>query len=60
MLRKLFACAAALAAVAAAPADARTEKIKVHGVSLEGNLEGNSPDRDVYEMRRSEIMAASS
>ena len=48
MLRKLFACAAALAAVAAAPADARTEKIKVHGVSLEGNLEGNSPDRDVY------------
>ncbi|GAA0546073.1 S-formylglutathione hydrolase FrmB [Rhizomicrobium palustre] len=23
------------------------ERIKVHGVSLEGNLEGNSPDRDV-------------
>jgi S-formylglutathione hydrolase len=24
------------------------EKIKVHGKSLEGNLEGDSPDRDVY------------
>ena len=23
------------------------ERIKVHGVSLEGNLEGDSPDRDV-------------
>ena len=48
MLRKLFACAAASTAVVAAPAEARTEKIKVHGASLEGNLEGNSPDRDVY------------
>src|SRR5262245_30044934 len=24
------------------------ERIKVHGKSLEGNLEGNSPDRDVF------------
>jgi len=24
-----------------------TERVKVHGVSLEGNLEGDSPDRDV-------------
>jgi S-formylglutathione hydrolase FrmB len=48
MFTKLFACAAALAVVAAVPAEARTDKIKVHGASLEGNLEGNSPDRDVY------------
>lgn len=26
----------------------RIEKIKVHGRSLEGNLEGDSPDRDVF------------
>jgi hypothetical protein len=24
------------------------ERIKVHGKSLEGNLEGDSPDRDVF------------
>ena len=48
MLKKLLACAAALATLAAIPAEARTEKIKVHGASLEGNLEGNSADRDVY------------
>src|SRR3974390_33776 len=24
------------------------EKIKVHGKSLEGNLEGDSPDRDIF------------
>ena len=48
MFTKLFACAAALAAIAAVPAEARTDKIKVHGASLEGNLEGNSPNRDVY------------
>jgi len=24
------------------------ERIKVHAKSLEGNLEGNSPDRDVF------------
>src|SRR4051812_32387484 len=36
----------------AAPADEAKkgswEKIKVHGKSLEGNLEGDSPDRDVF------------
>jgi enterochelin esterase-like enzyme len=48
MLKKVLAAAAALAALIAAPAEARTDKIKVHGASLEGNLEGNSPDRDVY------------
>lgn len=47
MLKKWLACAAALAVIASAPAEARTERIKVHGASLEGNLEGNSPDRDV-------------
>lgn len=36
-----------LALVVAAPASARVEKITVHGVSLEGNLEGNSADRTV-------------
>ena len=30
------------------PALARVEKIMVHGRSLEGNLEGNSADRDVF------------
>src|SRR6187402_3693048 len=48
MFKAIFAGAAALAVLAAAPAAARTDKIKVHGASLEGNLEGNSPDRDVY------------
>lgn len=47
MFKKVLACAAALAALAATPVEARTERIKVHGASLEGNLEGNSPDRDV-------------
>jgi enterochelin esterase-like enzyme len=32
----------------AAPAAGTVEKIKVHGASLEGNLEGDSPDRDVF------------
>jgi len=48
MFRKLLASVAALATLVAIPAAARTDKIKVHGASLEGNLEGNSPDRDVY------------
>src|SRR6187399_1814574 len=48
MFKALLAGVAVLAALAAAPAEARTDKIKVHGASLEGNLEGNSPDRDVY------------
>ena len=48
MLRKFLACAAALAVLVVVPAQARTDRIKVHGASLEGNLDGNSPDRDVY------------
>lgn len=48
MLRTLFVTLAALAAAFAAPALARVEKATVHGISLEGNLEGNSPDRTVY------------
>jgi enterochelin esterase-like enzyme len=44
-------CCFALAltiAVSAAEAQGTVEKIKVHGKSLEGNLEGDSPDRDVF------------
>lgn len=48
MLKAILAGAVALATLAAASAEARTEKIKVHGASLEGNLEGNAADRDVY------------
>lgn len=43
-----WACCAALALLASVPAAARTEVITVHGAALEGNLEGNSPDRQVY------------
>jgi hypothetical protein len=41
---------AAATVLAQAPnrgAKGAVEKIKVHGTSLEGNLEGDSPDRDV-------------
>jgi hypothetical protein len=48
MFKALLAGMGALAALAAMPADARTERIKVHGASLEGNLDGNSPNRDVF------------
>lgn len=48
MLKKLAACAAALLAVAAVPAQARTEHVMVHGASLEGNLEGNAVDREAW------------
>ena len=48
MFKALIATAAAIAAFTAIPAEARTERIKVHGASLEGNLDGNSPDRDVF------------
>lgn len=47
MLRKILACVAALAVLVAGQAQARTDRIQVHGPSLEGNLEGNSPDREV-------------
>jgi hypothetical protein len=29
------------------PIKGSVERVKVHGVALEGNLEGDSPDRDV-------------
>jgi S-formylglutathione hydrolase len=47
----IFASATALIAAGAlysqAPTKGSIERIKVHGKSLEGNLEGDSPDRDV-------------
>ncbi len=48
LLWKVVLAVAALAILAAAPAFARTEKHVVHGPALEGNLQGNSPDRTVY------------
>src|SRR5678815_2378227 len=35
-------------APAAATPKGTVDRIKVHGKSLEGNLEGDSPDRDVF------------
>jgi S-formylglutathione hydrolase FrmB len=43
----LTICGSLAAQTPAVPAGA-VEQIKVHGRSLEGNLEGNSPDRDVF------------
>jgi len=43
-----LAFAGLLAAQNGSPAKGSVEKIKVHGKSLEGNLEGDSPDRDVF------------
>jgi len=43
----LLLLAAAAAVYAETPARGSFERIKVHGKSLEGNLEGDSPDRDV-------------
>jgi enterochelin esterase-like enzyme len=45
-----LAALAALLTLAAAPVSAQStiEKITVHGPSREGNLEGDSPDREVY------------
>lgn len=48
MLKILTAAIAICAALIALPAAARTEQVTVHGASLEGNLEGNTPDRNVY------------
>lgn len=48
MFKALIATLATVTTLAAVPAAARTDRIKVHGAALEGNLEGNSPDRDVY------------
>jgi S-formylglutathione hydrolase FrmB len=48
-MRKLLGVAImAWVALAALPAAARVERVTVHGASLEGNLEGNSPDRTVF------------
>lgn len=47
LLARLCLVLAGLGALVASPASARTEKITVHGRSLEGNLEGNSADRTV-------------
>ena len=47
MIRMFVSALAALLYLAAAPVHAKTERIVVHGASLEGNWEGNSPDRDV-------------
>src|SRR6266702_4734793 len=43
----LLALAFATVALAATAPQGSVERIKVHGKSLEGNLEGDSPDRDV-------------
>ncbi len=43
----IVAAAVAASAAAAGPQRGTVERIKVHGRSLEGNLEGDSPDRDV-------------
>jgi S-formylglutathione hydrolase len=40
-------CGLALAQTAVQPLKGPVERIKVHGASLEGNLEGDSPDREV-------------
>jgi len=47
MFKKLLIGVYIIGLFAAIPAEARTDRIKVHGESLVGNLEGNSPDRDV-------------
>jgi S-formylglutathione hydrolase FrmB len=48
LLKRLLLGLAALSALIAAPALARTEKLVVHSPAIAGNLEGNSPDRTVY------------
>lgn len=46
--RHALALLLGIVALASVPAEARVEKVVVHGASIEGNLEGNSPDRTVY------------
>jgi S-formylglutathione hydrolase FrmB len=43
-----MALGAAVLAMIAVPAAARTERITVHGAALVGNLEGNAVDREAY------------
>jgi enterochelin esterase-like enzyme len=45
MLKRFMASLAISAAIVATPAQARVDKITVHGTSLEGNYEGNDTDR---------------
>jgi S-formylglutathione hydrolase FrmB len=53
-MRRLI-CVALICVISPRPATAQTlpalkgsvDRIKVHGAALEGNLEGDSPDRDV-------------
>jgi len=47
LLVLLLAATGPVHSQSAAPARGTVERIKVHGKSLEGNLEGDSPDRDV-------------
>lgn len=47
-MNKIVALILTTLALWTAPAQARIEKISVHGKSLEGNLEGNSTDREVF------------
>lgn len=47
-IRRIALLLAALGALVAAPALARVEKVTVHSRAVEGNLEGNSPERTVY------------
>ena len=47
MFKKLLISVWMIGLITAVPVMARTDMIKVHGASLVGNLEGNSPDRDV-------------
>jgi enterochelin esterase-like enzyme len=47
-LSALFASSLLAQTLGAATVKGTVERIKVHGKSLEGNLEGDSPDRDVF------------
>ncbi len=48
MLKKALMALAAFAMLSSVPALARVEQLTVHSPSVEGNLEGNSPDRTVF------------
>lgn len=48
LIRKLTVALAGIGVMIAAPVLARVEKLTVHSPAIEGNLEGNSPDRTVY------------
>lgn len=48
MLKRIALLLAGLAALLAAPTQARVERLTIHSEAIAGNLEGNSPDRTVY------------